>query len=84
MLPRRLTISLLLFILSVLPGCAEFGITNIVSVRNGEVQFRECHVTMWSALIVFGYRQDRCKESFLRYEGEAPKSGSPTAAPPSL
>ena len=66
---HRVMISLgVLVLIGMLAGCAKFGVTNIVRAKDGELQVRECQMTIWTAIIAEGYRVDDCKDTFVRYE----------------
>ena len=54
-------------IIVMVSGCAEVQLTNVVRVKDGEVQFRECKMTVWTVLIAAGFKLDNCQDKFIKF-----------------
>ncbi|MEW6543350.1 MAG: hypothetical protein AB1411_07025 [Nitrospirota bacterium] len=57
----------LLALAASLAGCTTFGVTDLVRVREGEIHFRECQMTVWTAVVATGYHVHDCEDKFFRY-----------------
>ena len=65
----RQKIYLLALVLSavMVSGCAEVQLTNVVRVKDGVVQFRECKMTVWTVIIAAGFKLDQCQDKFIKF-----------------
>ena len=54
-------------IMVMVSGCAHVELTSVVRVNKGEVQLRECKLTVWTVIIAMGYRLDNCQEHFIQF-----------------
>jgi uncharacterized membrane protein len=79
-----MTILSILVLLSLLTGCAKFGMASVVRVKDGEVQFRECQMTVWTVIIAMGYSLHDCEDKFIQFERGERNDGRGNLTPPSI
>ena len=66
---RRYTCSLFAgaLLLVMVSGCAKIALTQIVRVKDREVYFRECTLTVWTVIIAMGYGLENCQDKFIQF-----------------